>query len=210
MHVYDLIQDRNGYIWFGTNAGVSRFDGYHFENFSTKDGLANNDVFRLMEDSQGRIWFCSIQNLSYYENGAFYSLSSDNKKVYNYVLSMMETKDGVLYLINAVAGWMVWEAAGATALGYWAMAVYIIGLMLNAGWSVIFFGMKLMRMALFEAILLWVAVALQAIVFYQIVPLAGLMILPYLLWVSVAVFLNLTIWRLNPDASRDSLKASST
>ena len=115
----------------------------------------------------------------------------------------------VLYFTNAIAGWLVWQATGGEGIGFWAMAAYGIALILNAGWSAVFFGFKLIRLAILEAIALWIAVAVQATLFFQIVPLAGLMILPYLLWVSVAIFLNFTIWRLNPEATSNSVNASS-
>jgi ligand-binding sensor domain-containing protein len=55
-YVYGGLQDSRGYIWFYTEKGVSRFDGYEFRNFTTEDGLPTNDVWQLVEDSQGRMW----------------------------------------------------------------------------------------------------------------------------------------------------------
>lgn len=54
--VYGGIQDREGFIWFYTEHGISRFDGQEFRNYTVKDGLPVNDVWHLAEDSQGRIW----------------------------------------------------------------------------------------------------------------------------------------------------------
>lgn len=71
--VYSVKQDSKGYIWFATVNGVSRFDGYSFENFSMDDGLPDNTVFDIYEDSTGRIWFLPISNkLSYYYKGKIY------------------------------------------------------------------------------------------------------------------------------------------
>jgi len=67
--IYDMIQDKNGYMWFATENGVSRFDGYKFKNFTTHDGLPANSTIRVYEDYKGRIWFASYKGpLSYYEN----------------------------------------------------------------------------------------------------------------------------------------------
>ncbi len=64
---YDVIQDRQKYIWVATDRGVSRFDGYTFKNFTTAEGLLDNTVFSLYEDDLGRIWFLSYcGKLSYY------------------------------------------------------------------------------------------------------------------------------------------------
>jgi len=55
--VYDMIQDRNDVYWLGTQAGVARFDGVSFINYSVADGLAENGVRAICEDQYGQIWF---------------------------------------------------------------------------------------------------------------------------------------------------------
>lgn len=64
--VYDILEDRRGYLWFSTDNGVSRFNGYAFENFGPKQGLQNNVVFFLQEDAQGRIWMPTLSGNVYY------------------------------------------------------------------------------------------------------------------------------------------------
>ena len=72
--VYEAYQDSKGFMWFSTDAGVSRFDGYEFINFTTQDGLAGNEIFHTYEDSRGRIWFLSYNGkLSYYFDGNIYN-----------------------------------------------------------------------------------------------------------------------------------------
>lgn len=67
--VYHVLQDSKGYIWFATANGVSRFDGYKFENFDLQSGLVDNDVFEIYEDYKNRIWFIPMSGkLCYYEN----------------------------------------------------------------------------------------------------------------------------------------------
>ena len=72
-HVYRAFQDSKGFIWFCTDKGIARFDGYKFEKFTTKNGLPNNDVWQCAEDSEQRIWFLS------YANAFFYFDLKDNK-----------------------------------------------------------------------------------------------------------------------------------
>lgn len=55
--VYDMIQDRNGFMWFATVNGVSRFDGRKFRNYTSKEGLNSNSIVSLTEDSGGCIYF---------------------------------------------------------------------------------------------------------------------------------------------------------
>ncbi|MDA8886687.1 histidine kinase [Bacteroidia bacterium] len=58
--VYFVHQDKSGYLWFCTDRGVSRYNGYEFTNFTTADGLTNNTVFKCFEDWDGNIWFTCI------------------------------------------------------------------------------------------------------------------------------------------------------
>ncbi|MCB9265274.1 MAG: histidine kinase [Lewinellaceae bacterium] len=55
--VYCAFQDSRGYLWFGTDNGVARFDGYSFRTYDAQDGLTSNVVFDIHEDAKGRIWF---------------------------------------------------------------------------------------------------------------------------------------------------------
>lgn len=65
-------------MWFTTDAGVSRFDGYRFENFTTENGLADNTIFGIYEDRKGRIWFRSFSGrLSYYFQDSIYSIGAN-------------------------------------------------------------------------------------------------------------------------------------
>ena len=73
--VYYVMQDAKGYIWFATDRGVSRFNGYEFENFSTEDGLSDNTVFGIHPDHKNRLWFRTFSGkLSYFDKDSIYSL----------------------------------------------------------------------------------------------------------------------------------------
>src|SRR3990167_223672 len=81
--VYSAFQDSKGYMWFATDAGVSRFNGYEFKNYDSKDGLTDNTVFLITEDSKGKIWFGTFNNqLCYYFNDSIYPYKY-NKKLKN-------------------------------------------------------------------------------------------------------------------------------
>ena len=77
---YDILQDSKGYIWIATDRGVSRYNGYEFENFTTEDGLTDNVVFRLQEDYKGRVWFQTMNfKFFYYENNQFITYKFNDK-----------------------------------------------------------------------------------------------------------------------------------
>ncbi|MHC1702383.1 MAG: histidine kinase [Tenuifilaceae bacterium] len=78
--IYHVFQDSKGYMWFATANGVSRFNGYKFENFDLQSGLVDNDVFEIYEDYKQRIWFIPMSGkLAYYENGKITSFKYNNQ-----------------------------------------------------------------------------------------------------------------------------------
>ncbi len=104
----------------------------------------------------------------------------------------------ILFVLNAVAGWLVWMEAGTGAAV--PLAVYGASLMINASWSAVFFGARRMGLAFVIVVLLWLSIAAVMAVFAPISPLAAGLIAPYLVWVTVAAALNLRVWQLNPAA----------
>lgn len=101
----------------------------------------------------------------------------------------------MLYLMMAVAAWLVWRRRGAAA-GV-PLALFAAQLALNALWSYLFFGLHRPGLAFAEITLLWAAILATLLAFRRVVPLAAWLLVPYLLWVTFAAFLNFTIWRLN-------------
>lgn len=102
-----------------------------------------------------------------------------------------------LYLLMAVAAWLVWRTAGSFKAAAAPLTVFFIQLALNFLWSALFFGLRSPGLGLIEIIPLWVAILATLILFSRVNRLAGLLILPYLLWVSFASYLNASIWLLN-------------
>lgn len=101
-----------------------------------------------------------------------------------------------LFIIYAVGS--VWNAADV-AQKTTVLWVVTINFVLNLIWSVLFFTLRNPKLALYEVALLWVSIAAMIVVFMQIKALSALALLPYLIWVSIAAVLNLSIVRLNPD-----------
>lgn len=99
----------------------------------------------------------------------------------------------VLYLAIAVAGWLAWRSGKAkTALVFWG-----VGLILNAAWSLLFFGQHLIGVALLDIVLLLATILGFVITAWPHARLASILFLPYLAWVSYATALNFALWRLN-------------
>lgn len=102
----------------------------------------------------------------------------------------------VLYALMAVAAWLVWEEHGFRG-AFFSLAVYLVHLVVNFAWSLLFFGAGFIGWALADLILLWLMVALLVGLFWERRKLAGALLVPYLLWVTYAGALNLQILRLN-------------
>lgn len=76
--VYEILQDRQGYLWFGTDNGLSRFNGYTFQNFGAIDGLTDPVLFNLREDRHGRVWMQGMSGkLFYYEDNKINAFSGN-------------------------------------------------------------------------------------------------------------------------------------
>lgn len=104
----------------------------------------------------------------------------------------------VLYLIMGIAAWLVWRVAGFRAARA-ALALFLVQLAVNALWSWLFFGWHRGALAFADILLLWVLIVATAVAFWRIKPLAGALLIPYLLWVSFAGMLNYAVWQLNPQ-----------
>ncbi len=102
----------------------------------------------------------------------------------------------ILYLHMAVSAWLVWRKAGFSGAGV-ALGLFLLQLILNALWSYLFFGLHRPDLAFIDIVALWLVILATLLAFWPISGPAGLLLLPYLAWVSFASALNLQLWRLN-------------
>ena len=101
-----------------------------------------------------------------------------------------------LFVMMAVAAWLVWRPAGFIAAKV-PLLLFTAQLALNVAWSWIFFGLHQPGWAFLEIVFLWAAISVTMRAFFQRSQLAGWLLAPYLAWVSFAAVLNFAIWRLN-------------
>lgn len=105
----------------------------------------------------------------------------------------------VLYALMAVALWLVRRHRDADdrALRLRAMQLFAAQLVLNLAWTPLFFGLHSPALAFLDICLLWLALLATTLAFGRVRPVAGYLLLPYMLWVSFALVLNGTIWLMN-------------
>jgi tryptophan-rich sensory protein len=104
----------------------------------------------------------------------------------------------VLYVLMGIAAWLVWRVEGFRAAKS-ALTLFLVQLAFNALWSWLFFGWHRGALAFADILLLWALIVATLIAFWRIRPLAGALLVPYLLWVSFASALNYSVWQLNPQ-----------
>lgn len=103
-----------------------------------------------------------------------------------------------LYLLMGIAAFLIWrkglEQKGVKS----ALVIFLVQLVLNALWSVVFFGLQSPLYGVVVILALWVVILLTIIRFFRLSTAAGSLMLPYILWVSFAAVLNVSILVLNP------------
>lgn len=106
----------------------------------------------------------------------------------------------VLYGLMGIAAWLIWDTRDrAREEARTALGIFIVQLALNALWSWIFFVWHRGAWALAEIVVLWIFIALTLYFFYKLRKIAGLLLLPYLAWVSFATALTYSLWQNNPE-----------
>lgn len=100
----------------------------------------------------------------------------------------------ILYILMGIASYLVITDRKATTAD---LNVYILQLVFNFFWSIIFFGLELYLFAFIWLVILWILVLITTVRFYRVSETAGLLMVPYLLWVTFAGYLNLSVYLLN-------------
>lgn len=102
--VTSIIQDSKGFIWIATLAGISRFDGKNFVNFSTKDGLLNVSVTALAEDNSNTIWIGTENGVSKFAKGKFINFTEKDGIGKGRVWAICPGMDSSLFLATSQGG----------------------------------------------------------------------------------------------------------
>ncbi|MBM7069730.1 TspO/MBR family protein [Actibacterium sp. 188UL27-1] len=106
----------------------------------------------------------------------------------------------ILYVAIAVAAARVAPLSeNAYAMGFWALQM-----VLNALWSPVFFGLHKIKAGAIVVVCLWLAVLGAMVALWSLDTIAGILFVPYLIWVTIAASLNLTIWKLNPEEAAEA------
>jgi ligand-binding sensor domain-containing protein/serine phosphatase RsbU (regulator of sigma subunit) len=113
--VNDIVQDPHGYLWFATQGGAARFDGYKFVHFNSLNGLPDDYVNCLMADKSGGIWFGTQGGLAVYNGTEFLNYDQEDGMVDNNVFGMIEDLAGNIWAWTAYG---ISVLTGDTVLSY--------------------------------------------------------------------------------------------
>src|SRR5258707_2691836 len=102
---YCAVQDKDGFIWIGTEPGLSRFDGTHFKNFTIQDGLPDNEIIQIFVDSKNRVWCIPFKNtICYYSSGEIRTIKNDsalkNLDIRGEITGISENKEGDIIILE--------------------------------------------------------------------------------------------------------------
>lgn len=103
----------------------------------------------------------------------------------------------ILYVLMGIASYLVLTSGTSTDKITKALTVYGLQLAVNFFWSIIFFRLSMYLFAFFWLLLLWLLIIVTMVRFYRVKELAGDLMIPYLLWVTFAGYLNFGIYLLN-------------
>lgn len=103
----------------------------------------------------------------------------------------------VLYTLMGVALYLVWQKGLSNPEVRFAVIFFLIHLVFNATWSIVFFGQQNILLALINIIIIWLMIVGLIVLFSRIEVKAAYLLIPYLCWVSFATILNYSIFRLN-------------
>ncbi len=101
--IYHISQDKEGFLWFSTDAGVVKYNGTAFSTFRKRDGLTDKEILWTKEDSQGRIWISSFKgNIHFYYKNKIYNQENtdylreiDSKE---FIIGFYEDNDKTIFL----------------------------------------------------------------------------------------------------------------
>jgi benzodiazapine receptor len=131
----------------------------------------------------------SVMNRDWYD-----SLNKPSFQPPNWVFGVMWTALFILFAISLI---LTWNTQPHTRLHYVIMAAAVLNGILNVAWSALFFGNKLIFLAIYDAALLCLSVIFLILAAWPISRLAGILLVPYALWTAFATFLTAIIYRLN-------------
>ena len=107
-----------------------------------------------------------------------------------------------LYILMGVSVFLIWQNGLGSGGARVAFTLFWVQLTFNALWSIVFFGMKSIRGGMITIVILWFLILATAVASFRVSTWAGALLIPYLIWVTIASYLNIGVWWLNKPAKQ--------
>jgi tryptophan-rich sensory protein len=107
----------------------------------------------------------------------------------------------ILYALMGIAAFLIWQKLEKNKKAKESLMLFGLQLTLNTLWSIVFFGLQMPGLAFIIIVMMWLAIAGTIFSFAKISRTAAYLLVPYLIWVSFASYLNFGLWFLNAGAS---------
>lgn len=96
---FSVLEDYQGNFWFGSiGSGVYYYNGVSFRNYTTNEGLANDNVLYVYEDKSGRVWFATQGGVSFYDGKTFHNFTTTDGLPHNDTTSIIEDRYGKIWV----------------------------------------------------------------------------------------------------------------
>ena len=102
-----------------------------------------------------------------------------------------------LYVLMGLSAYLIWRKGLSIKNVQYSLGIFLVQLVLNSLWSVVFFGSRSIGGGLIIIVLLWFLILITTLSFYKVSAISAYLLIPYLLWVTYASILNFSIWQLN-------------
>jgi len=107
-----------------------------------------------------------------------------------------------LYVLMGISVFLIWQKGLSTNAAFLAFVLFWIQLAINAIWSIIFFGMKSKGGGVVTIIVLWLLILATIVTSFRVSIWAGILLIPYIVWVTIASYLNIGVWILNKPSKQ--------
>jgi translocator protein len=111
-----------------------------------------------------------------------------------------------LYILMAISIFLIWQKGLAINGALLAFLLFWIQLAINALWSIVFFGMRSKGGGVATIVLLWLLILATIVTSFRVSIWAGILLIPYIMWVTIASYLNIGVWILNKPSEQSARK----
>lgn len=102
--VWDIFQDRQGYVWFATAGGVSKYNGIEFTVYTKDDGMVSNVVRSIFQDDDGKIWLCTDDGVSVFDGKSFVNYTTKDGLAPGAIFEMVKDLKGNFWFVTSYGG----------------------------------------------------------------------------------------------------------